>query len=120
MVLKKTTLNAIQKIPETPLTGTALSAATNTMYTCPTGKKAKISGYFYLDNYGAASIVQVRANSITFVAWNITNPDAGTEQYKNRQITDVELQAGQTLIKAQDVGDNATLRYVLRVLELPI
>lgn len=118
-----------------PLIGNALSGATNTIYTCPTGKKARIFGSVLLDNYGAASTVSILANGVPIESWLITN-GAGSgdydvrssdtyygpvtnqtfSNYKKRQI-DVQLDEGQSLTKTQNIGDNATLYYTLKVQE---
>jgi len=111
---------------EQTLIGVALSSATNTIYTCPTNKKAKINGSIFLDNYGAASYVSLRADNQDVESFYIDDGDAhstsGTswlqsQAYKTREIKDMQLSSGQILKKTQNIGDNATLRFALRIRE---
>lgn len=124
-----------ESLTEKPLVGTALSSATNTIYTCPLGKKARIFGQVLLDGYGAASLVALQIDSSPIEEWQI--PDFGTStsydavsgdsyfgkaigqsfsQYRKRPI-DIKVAAGQVLKKTQNIGDNATLYYSLKVME---
>jgi len=121
-----------------PLVGTALSSATNTIYTCPTGKKARVFGQVVLDNYGAASVVALSIDAVPAEQWIISvlsggvvsgdydaTGAAGTfaswvtqsrSSYRKREI-DIQLDEGQSLVKTQNIGDNATLYYTLKVQE---
>lgn len=127
MVTRKTFVGSLSKIPETSLIGQALSAATNTIYTCPAGKKAVINGIVYLDNYGAAGIVSITVNGVGVLRWWIQDSDGTTgggvplqtNRYKQRELVNIQLAAGQAIAKTQDVGDNATLNYNIRIQELP-
>lgn len=119
-----------------PLTGTALNSTTNLIYTCPQEKKARIYGSVALEDYGAASRVDLTANGVPVEFWILNSggtPDRSYDsvaldsfygqvagqsasKYRKREI-DISIAAGQELRKIQNVGNNATLYYTLKLLE---
>lgn len=131
----KTMSSSSEAMTSRALKGNALSGATNTIYTCPAGMKARIYGQVILDNYGAASSVSLQAGGVSVETWIITNGVGSgdydvrssdtfygpvTNQtysgYRKRQI-DIRLAAGESLVKTQNIGDNAALYYALKVEE---
>jgi len=98
--------NQIQKIPESAATGTMTD--TSVVYTCPTGKKAKITISYVLVALGAHAttfIVVAAVQMFPMVAANVNLVQENTFQ----------LNAGETFRGY----DNATINYTYNVLELP-
>jgi hypothetical protein len=123
LVVTKTFVGNIQRIPEIAVNNRTVVQPT-TWYTCPAGKKALVTGTIRLDNYGAASEVYFRVNSVNLEVFNINDTVFnGTvyiqhQTYRTREIV-CELEAGDTLNTTQSSGTNAEFNVALKILELP-
>ncbi len=101
------------------------------IYTCPAGKKAKITGEVRCVDRGAAANASFEAGGVVFYRWD-TNAsqvtiDSGYLKTPNDMTTfsempaqvDLILQAGQFIRVIQNSGTNAQFKVNLQVLELP-
>jgi len=105
--------NIIQKNPRITLNAREVGA-TLIFYTCPTGKKAFIEGTTIMTGLGAAANVRLEANAVPIVLWTATTTD------NTLPITfECQLDAGETLAKAQDSGTNGEVNVSVSILETP-
>jgi len=106
--------NQIQGIPTTALNSRKVDESPAEFYTCPTGKKAKITGGCTCSGLGAATEVQLVAGGVAalrFIAADVTA--LTTKSF------DISLAAGDTLAKAQNSGTNGELDLNCSILETP-
>lgn len=70
--------NTLQSIPEVPVLGFSVAIGTTvvTLYTCPAGKKAKITAAAFESNGGGANgLMQARINTNSFHEIPLANQD---------------------------------------------
>jgi len=123
-----TSRNQIQTIPTTPLVTRLTSPAT--IYTCPTGKKALITGVVRCDSRGAANDVDFNVAGVVLYAWSTdaAQPlgylqvprDLSTADGGQEAMIDIQLDAGETITYSQDIGSNASMDFFLKIQETPI
>jgi len=104
--------NQLQKIPTTALNVRKVNESPAEFYTCPTGKKAVITGGCLCTGLGAASEVRLLANAIAVIRY-----DSG-DLLVSVPFT-CSLDAGETLAKGQNSGTNGELDLTCSVLETP-
>jgi hypothetical protein len=81
-------------------------------YTCPAGKKAKVTLQYMLVALGASANVYIRVNSI-----NLGHMAASDVNLQH--LLTFQLNAGEEFHGHGDVSDNATINYSYSILELP-
>jgi len=104
--------NQIQKIPTIAL-NTRLVGASLIFYTCPTGKRAIITGMAMCTGLGAAAEVRLEANAIEVINWVAATVD-------DAKFFECSLEADETLAKDQNSGTNGEVNVTARILETPI
>lgn len=107
-----TSRNPIQKIPTTALNERKVDESPAAFYTCPTGKKAVITGGCMCTGLGAASEVRLLAAAVAVVRY-----DSGVLNVSVPFVC--SLAAGETLAKGQNSGTNGELDLTCSVLETP-
>jgi len=119
------TLNQVQKIPETALNERVVLQP-NTYYTCPSGKKARVSGTITCTGRGAAAEAYLRdpSDSFNYAKWVVTGSAVDVEGTRVLRVDqaltfDFELDAGDVIKTTQDAGTNAEFNVNLKILELP-
>lgn len=106
--------NAAQRIPSFPLNVRKVNETPAEFYTCPVGRKATIKGSCICTGLGAAAEVRLNADAIPtlrFIAADVTAVIS--------KVFDIQLDAGETLSKSQDVGTNGELDLTCLVTESP-
>ena len=106
--------NQIQGIPSTALNFRKINESPAEFYTCPTGKKALISGSCACTGTGAGTEVRLIAGGVVvlrFDAGDVT--DLITKQFS------IALEASDTLAKGQNSGTNGVLDLNCSILETP-
>lgn len=104
--------NQIQKIPTTALNVRKVNETPAEFYTCPTGKKALITGGVLCTGLGAAAEVRLLADAVAVVRF-----DSGDLNVSVPFVC--SLDAGETLAKGQNSGTNGELDLTCSVLETP-
>jgi len=117
--------NQLQKIPTIQISRNDVAAHPITYYTCPTGKKAIIKGKATCENTGAAAVVDIIVNSISICEWQATggvfDPNVPQDLAEGTQFPfEVQLEAGETMVSAQDSGTNAEIKMFAEVTETPV
>ncbi len=112
MVGRVSAYNALQNIP-TFRVASRLTATSQSWYTCPAGRKAKVRGYFIVDAFGAATIIHIEINPTAGVvaSGGVTVVDIQSD------IVEVDLAAGDVLGYDQDAGTNGTVDGVWSIQE---
>jgi len=104
--------NPIQKIPTTALNVRKVNESPAEFYTCPTGKKALITGNVLCSGLGAASEVRLLAGAVAVERFDSTG------LLISRPFS-CSLDAGDTLAKGQNSGTNGELDLTCSILETP-
>jgi len=103
--------NQIQGIPTTAL-NTRLVGASLVFYTCPTGKKAIITGTSQCTGLGAATDVRLVIDGVNILTWDSVNV-GDTFPFE------CQLDAADTLEKSQNSGTNGEVNVNAKILETP-
>ena len=106
--------NQIQGIPSTALNVRKVNESPAEFYTCPTGKKALISGSCSCDGTGAGTEIRLIAGGVVALRF-----DSGDVNDLTTKLFNISLEAGQTLAKGQNSGTNGQLDLNCSVLETP-
>jgi len=125
-------LNAIQKLPGVGIIqNTTVTPAV--FYTCPAGKKAKITGTVRCVDRGAAANASFEAGGVVLAIWNQSAAQLSVNV--NENVTpeslstsgggmlfhiDVDLTAGQTIRGIQNTGSNAQFKINAESVETPV
>lgn len=104
--------NPIQKIPTTPLNVRKVNETPAEFYTCPTGKKALITGGCLCTGLGAATEVRLLADAVAVLRFVAADLDTSFPFI-------CSLAAGETLAKGQNSGTNGELDLTCSILETP-
>jgi len=107
----------------------------HTWYTCPTGKKAIITGRAQCTSRGAAANTSLQFSGVTMFTYDSAGAKESFSdllgwEFTPRHLTtalsgefcfftDIELAAGQTMITVQNSGTNAAWNVWANVKELP-
>jgi len=123
--------NAVSTIPETPIIQNTVLTPT-IFYTCPAGKKAKITGFVRCVDRGAAANASFEAGGVVLFIWNtaavqntlqnsyITTPEQLTTALGGQNaFFEVTLIAGQTIRGIQNSGTNSQFKINAKVQESP-
>jgi len=111
--------NTVQTIPTTALIILRVLSPF-TFYTCPTGKKAVISGRATCTSLGAASDCLLNAAGVEIAQWSGTAIGDRILEVNNYFPFDLQLDAGDTLDYSQDSGTNSQMLINVRIQESPI
>jgi len=112
MVGRVAAYNQVQSRPNFPIISRLTSTAA-VWYTCPAGKKARVTGYAILDALGAAVDVHIERNP---TGGNQVSTDL-TVVGQSTGLLELDLVAGDTLGYDQNSGTNATIDGVWSIAE---
>lgn len=120
--------NQVQKIPEFEINGREV-VQPFTWYTCPAGKKARVSGSVQCTGRGAAATADFIAAGIIWFRWDRATAALGTYLDNPRTLTTlnggqfalftIDLAAGETILTDQSTGTNAEFNVFAKVQETP-
>jgi len=125
MVGRTSSLNTVQKINTIQVLQRDVSGHPITYYTCPTGKRAIIKGVCVCSGTGAAATVDILAGGVSLCEWQATggvfDPNVPQDLAEGTQFAfEVQLEAGETLVSAQNTGSNAEINMYCEIQETPV
>jgi len=125
MVGKTSALNTVQKINTIQLLQRDVTGHPITYYTCPAGKRAIIKGSAVCSGTGAAATVDIIANGVSLCEWQSTggvfDPNVPQDLAEGTEFPfEVQLEAGETLVSAQNSGTNAEINIYCEIQETPV
>lgn len=95
-----------------------------THYTVPAGKRARVKGWCFCENTGAAATADLNVGGFSIAEWQATGGRTDQNEPQNLQEGirfdfDVVLEAGDTVQTTQNTGTNAEFHLFMEIEERP-
>jgi len=102
-----------------------ITASSIIIYTCPTGKTARILGRMVCSTTGGGNVADLIFRGVSIAEWQATggvfDPNVPQDLAEGTQVTfDEVLEAGETVVLAQDTSTNANFIGCLEIEERPV
>lgn len=119
--------NVAQKLGKTivNVSTPVITGSKITIYTCPAGKTARITGRMVCSTTGAGNVADLLMRAISIAEWQATggvfDPNVPQDLAEGTQVTfDEVLEAAELCELAQDSGTNANFIGCLEIEERPV